>query len=73
MNATARITVEQGARGWFAVLVDDGGPIRTGMGSYRSRHNAVQEAREWAQAEGYKLAADIDTAPSGPGQPRRKP
>jgi hypothetical protein len=29
-----RITVSQGMRGWYAVLIDDVSPIRSGIGSY---------------------------------------
>jgi hypothetical protein len=34
MNKSARVTVTQGSRGWYAVLIDDVSPIRSGIGSY---------------------------------------
>jgi hypothetical protein len=37
-----RITVSQGMRGWYAVLIDDVSLIRSGIGSYRTREQAVQ-------------------------------
>ena len=37
-----RITVSQGMRGWYAVLIDDVSPIRSGIGSYRTREQAMQ-------------------------------
>jgi hypothetical protein len=37
-----RITVSQGMRGWYAVLIDDVSPIRSGIGSHRTREQAMQ-------------------------------
>jgi hypothetical protein len=61
-----RITVVQGTRGWYALLVDDDGPIRSGLRSYRMYPRAVQEAREWAAEEGYALADHLNTQAKEP-------
>lgn len=36
-------------------------PIRSGIGSYRTREQAITEAREWAECEGYPV--DVSEAP----------
>lgn len=38
------VGVTKGMRGWFAVLYDHDGPIQTGIGSYKTREGAEQEA-----------------------------
>lgn len=48
-----RIAATHGMRGWFAILCTDiGDPIATGFGSYKTRHEAEEEAIEWAASEG---------------------
>jgi hypothetical protein len=46
------VTVTQGLRGWFAVLVDDRGPVQSGIGSYATAQQAEREAADWARSEG---------------------
>jgi hypothetical protein len=52
------ITVSSGMRGFYAVLmcwdkVDQFyEPYNTGIGSYKTKREAVIEAKEWADAEG---------------------
>jgi len=50
------LTTSFGLRGYFAVLVDDSQgfpePINTGFGSYITMEQALEEAKEWAAAEG---------------------
>lgn len=53
------ITVTQGGAGWFAVHMwhnpDMGGfwePYTTGIGRYADKLSAVDEAEDWAEAEG---------------------
>ncbi|TAK10600.1 MAG: hypothetical protein EPO32_14815 [Anaerolineae bacterium] len=61
-SAPRWVTVSEGLSGWFAVLVwtnPEGyvEPYDTGMGRYRSREEAEQEGREWADAEGLEFFA----------------
>jgi hypothetical protein len=53
------ITTTQGGSGWFAVHYwwnrDMGGfwePWDTGIGRYSSEEKAIEEAKDWAEAEG---------------------
>lgn len=46
-----KISVTSGLRGYFAVMWDEDGPIRSGIGSYDTAEEAAVEAREWALAE----------------------
>jgi len=56
------ITVTEGLSGWFAVHVwwnpdiKCWEPYDTGVGRYPELGPAVKEAREWAEAEGMRLA-----------------
>ena len=57
------VTVGQGMSGWFAALMvwnKEGfyEPWNTGFGRYKTREEAVAEARDWAEAEGLELGAD---------------
>lgn len=57
------ITVGQGMAGWFAVLMmwnKEGfyEPGNTGFGRYKTREEALDEARDWAEAEGLEMGAD---------------
>lgn len=52
------IGVSSGLRGFYAVLYDRDGPIRTGIGSYATARDAAQEAVEWGQAENVPIDAD---------------
>ena len=59
---TAIITVQEGCAGYFAVcmvLTSEGHwePESTGFGRYATRAEAVEEARQWAEAE--KLELDL--------------
>ncbi len=54
------ITITQGMRGYFAVLLcwnDEGfhEPYTTGFGSYATREEAIPEAKQWAEAENLEL------------------
>lgn len=60
----AHVTVTQGVRGWFAVLVvwcdDFGGfyePENSGVGSYATRDDPglVEEGASWAASEGVEF------------------
>jgi hypothetical protein len=50
--ASQFITVTHGLRGYFAVLMDDQGPIDSGLGSFLTPEAAGEEAQAWAAAEG---------------------
>lgn len=61
-DKTKFVTVTQGMRGWFAVLVwwntEHGGfwePLNTGVGSYATPEEAEPEAKGWAEAEGLRF------------------
>jgi hypothetical protein len=49
------ITVTSGIRGYFAVMIDNGEPHSTGIGSYETPEIAATEARSWAEAEGLRF------------------
>jgi hypothetical protein len=56
------VTITQGLRGYFAVLVcwnpEHGGfwePWQSGIGSYATAEEAEEEARDWAEAEGVEF------------------
>jgi hypothetical protein len=70
-NKSIRVDVTQGLRGWFAVVVDDEGPIRTGIGSYRTREQAIQEARDMAALDDLPLAQHLKSASGGSGQSQK--
>jgi hypothetical protein len=57
-----RIVVTSGLRGYFAAMVDDDGPIMSGIGSYATAAGAAIEARMWAEAE--ELPFEDTSAPS---------
>lgn len=53
-----RITVTQGMSGWFAVMIADyedidwgADIVTTGIGRYRTRDEAENEGRNWAESE----------------------
>lgn len=46
-----RIGVSSGMRGWYSVLYDQEGPIHTGICSFETKEEAIQDAQCWAQAE----------------------
>jgi hypothetical protein len=48
------ISISHGMRGFFAVEMDEEGPIRSGIGSYETAAGAVPEAMGWAHAEGIR-------------------
>ena len=55
-NNEAYVTVTEGMRGWFAVLLvwnEDGfyEPWNSGFGSYKTKEEAYPEAKDWAEAE----------------------
>ena len=57
------ITVTRDMSGWFAMEVhywEDGKggfyePYQTGIGKYRTREEAVEEGKAWAEAEGIEF------------------
>ncbi len=58
------ITITNGLRGYFAVLVilsDDGfeEPGQTGVGSYKTAEEAIPEATSWARDEGIEFVSPI--------------
>jgi len=55
----AYVTITQGMRGYFAVLlswnIEHGGfyePWSSGIGSYETKEAAIPEAKDWAESEG---------------------
>lgn len=50
--------VDRGMRGYFAVVYDNNGPIQTGIGSYETYLEALEEAIEWAESENFNVEAD---------------
>jgi hypothetical protein len=50
VSGKVKIGVTSGMSGHFAVMYDDDGPINTGVGRYKTRKEAVQEARDWSRA-----------------------
>ena len=55
MTGRGRIGVDRGLIGFFAVLYDDDGPIRTGIGRYATAEEAWEEARNWSLSENRPL------------------
>jgi hypothetical protein len=60
MSKTPYITITNGLRGYFAVLItlsDDGfeEPGQTGIGSYNTPQEAIPEAKSWANDEGIEF------------------
>jgi len=54
------ISVYKPVSGYKAILRDKTGePIQTGLSAYRTREEAIQEAKGWAEAEGLEFFADI--------------
>lgn len=66
MNSVAKqkpyapyVTITSGLRGYFAVLVvwcENGyEPWQSGIGSYKTREEAIPEAEDWAESEGIEF------------------
>jgi hypothetical protein len=59
VNAPVVMSVTHGMRGYFAVCYqahgEEAGPINTGIGSYRTKEGAFDEAHEWAKSEGIPI------------------
>lgn len=52
VEAKGFISVQQGMRGWFAVMVGDAGPMCSDDVSHRNQASAVKAGIRWAQEEG---------------------
>lgn len=55
MRGDYYVTVTSGMRGYFAMLVEGGCPVQSGIGSYTTRDEAADEAREWAASENIRF------------------
>lgn len=55
MITNMRIGITHGLRGYFVVLYDKDGPIQSGFGSYKTREEAIPEAKDWSQSESIPL------------------
>ncbi len=64
-----RVGTTRGGRGWFAVLynANTGEPESSGIGSYAIQLEAYEEAKQWAEADGY----DIEPPPT-PASPFKR-
>lgn len=58
MSHSSYITVDRGLRGWFAVHVEDGMPVQSGIGSFETYEEAAEEAKDWGLADGLPVRVE---------------